>query len=149
MTMEEIKKKLLEIAEKAEPIRQKYPLQEYRSWREGMDDQKIAHIVFVHAASAYARGFAQLLQPEDLSDKDLNYFCAVLSSPDFNEAKLIEETNLVNRMWEFNNIFSKYNREIENLLADEREVHHWSLRDMTGTYRLEINKPTRKFGSRQ
>lgn len=135
--MDEIKKKLQKVAESVEPIRMQYPLTEYRTWGAGEDKQPIAHIVFAHAVSAYARALAQVITPADLDDPDLAALCELK----IEEGNAQKEAELIKRMWDFNSIFGRYHRQMEDFLTPEREVHHWSLRDITGTYQSILRIP--------
>jgi hypothetical protein len=115
--------------------RRAYPLQDYRTWKNNLSNEDIAHILFMHAASIYSRGFLQLLtQDHKLNDKDLVFFAEILASTKCKNISIQFDAYFIHRMQDPDSIFLKYYRDISNIVEEEINSHHWSINDIIGSF---------------
>jgi hypothetical protein len=111
----------------------KYPLKEWRNWS-NITEKEVAHILFLHSSFMYARGFYELLKTEDIEEKTLLSFCRFLSEFGCKPAGIQYETFFIHMMNNPESVFSKYKWDIDCLYKEERQEHHWSIEDMTGSF---------------
>lgn len=139
--MEELKGQLKSFIDEATIELVKYPLKEFRNWSNNITDEETAHFLFLHSSFIYARGFYELLKTEDVEEKALLLFCRVLSKFGCKPLGIQYETYFIHMMNNSESVFSKYKRDIDNLYKEERQEHHWSIGDITGSfiqYKLKV-----------
>ena len=132
--MEELKKHLKSFIDNASIELGNYPLKDYSNWSNNMTDEDIAHILFLHSSYIFARGFHDLLRQEDAEDRVLMAFCLNLSKFGCKPMGIQIETFFIHIMNNPDSVFSKYRRNINDLLREEIHEHHWSISDLTGSF---------------
>lgn len=130
--MEGLKGQLKSFIDEATVELVKYPLKEWRNWSN--IPEEAAHILFLHSSFMYARGFYELLKTEDIEEKTLLSFCRFLSEFGCKPAGIQYETFFIHMMNNPESVFSKYKWDIDSLYKEERQEHHWSIGDMTGSF---------------
>lgn len=131
--MEGLKGQLKSFIDEATVELVKYPLKEWRNWS-NIPEEEAAHILFLHSSFMYARGFYELLKTEDIEEKTLLSFCRFLSEFGCKPAGIQYETFFIHMMNNPESVFSKYKWDIDSLYKEERQEHHWSIGDMTGSF---------------
>lgn len=137
--MNEIRLQLFQINLCTAQATLKYPLKDFKTWNEGLGDESIAHILFLHAVSIYSNGFRRLLKDEDLKDIDLRVFCALLSETKCKDYGIQFDAYYIHRMEDPESIFSRYLSGIQSY-NNAFEEHYWSIRDITGTFCAYLKK---------